>query len=102
MIPGTTRALVEEVRLDRPLPTRAYFLSHQGREKLNRISEVFASPPGDDPEPLSDDAREAIREGLSHSRPPGYEQDMYGLDVKLDDDGPGLPPGWTMDGVVEP
>ena len=60
---------------------------------VKRVSDVLASLSGDDSEPLSDDARAAIREGLSVA-------DLY-VEAAADDE-PGLPLGWTMDGVVEP
>ncbi len=59
---------------------------------MKRVSEVLSALVKSDLEPLSDDAREAIREGLCR------EQEG----IQDGDDEPGLPLGWEAVGPVEP
>ena len=73
---------------------------------MKHVSEALSALVESDAEPLSDDAREAIREGLSLASLWGAAPDLTGglstqeyLDAIRGDEEPGLPLGWES---VEP
>lgn len=84
---------------------------------MKRVSEILASLSGDEPPALSNDAREAIREGLTLGSLWGAAPNLTNgestseyldrirgeQEGPQDDDGePGLPLGWEGVGIVEP